>query len=311
MMNDKMNNKTSDFQLDLRELIKAIWVEKITVMAVTILFTAITVYFAISQPNIYKAEALLAPSGEESQMGGMASQLGGIAAFAGVDLSSGKGERVQLALETLVSRKFLSQFVKEHDILVPLFALQSWNALTGDITYDETTYNVKDQKWVREVHETRSVVPTAWESHKALTKLISYEKSPGSGYITLAVESQSPVLAQQWLTWLIEDINKTIKKDDLEEITRNINYLTAQLEKTPLADMQSIFYQLIEEQIKKRMLAEVQDEYVFKVIDPAVVPEDKDRPKRALICVLGAILSFLIGVSAALMKFFIRKRREN
>lgn len=222
-----------------------------------------------------------------------------------------KEEEVQLALETLSSRKFLSSFVEKHEILVPLFALQSWNAVTGDITYDETIYDVTKQQWVREVHETRSVVPTSWEAHKQLIKQISYEKNPGSGYIKLALESKSPILAQQWLSWLIEDLNATIKKNDLEEISKNIKYLRSQLDKTSLADMQSIFYQLIEEQIKKRMLAEVQEEYVFKIIDPPVVPEDKDRPKRALICVLGAILSFLLSVAMALVKFFVRKRRDS
>ena len=35
------------------------------------------------------------------------------------------------------------------------------------------------------------------------------------------------------------------------------------------------------------MLAEVRPEYVFKTIDPAVVPEEKSKPSRALICALG------------------------
>ena len=38
------------------------------------------------------------------------------------------------------------------------------------------------------------------------------------------------------------------------------------------------------------MLSQVREEYTFKTIDPAVIPEDKSKPKRALICVLGTLL---------------------
>lgn len=302
-------NRANEFQLDIGEFFRVIWKEKITVVLVTVIFTGLTVYYATTLQNIYKAEVLLAPAGEESSIGGLSGQLGSIAAIAGVGVASDNGERVQLALETLVSRKFLSEFVNKHDILLPLMALSTWDPITGNVTYDETQYDLSQNKWIREVHPSRSVIPTDWEAHKNFVKLISYEKKRGSGYIQLSVESVSPVFANQWLGWLVDDLNETIKEQELEEINKNINYLTEQLQKTQLAEMRKIFYQLIEEQIKKRMLAEVQDEYVFKVIDPSVIPEDKDRPNRAIICVLGMILSFLLSVAISLVKYFLQKSK--
>lgn len=303
-----MNTNDKHFQLDLVELLKVIWQEKVIVILVTMTLTMATVYYAISQPNIYKAYVLLAPAGDEMP-NGMAGQFGGLAAFAGVDLSAGRSERVQLALETLQSRWFLAEFVHRHDILVPLMALSAWDPMTGQLSYDASQYDVETNTWVREVHPTRSVVPTDWEAYRALNRLITFERRSGSGYIQLSLESLSPQLAQQWVTWLVEDLNRVIQQRELSEITNNIAYLTEQLHRTQLAEMQKIFYQLIEEQIKKRMLAEVQTEYVFKVIDPALVPEDKDRPKRALICILGALLSGLLGLLLGLLNHY-RKRSK-
>ncbi|TON98888.1 LPS O-antigen length regulator, partial [Vibrio parahaemolyticus] len=77
--------------------------------------------------------------------------------------------------------------------------------------------------------------------------------------------------------------------------------------KTAVADMQSTFYKLIEEQTKSLMLAEVQEEFIFKVVDPAVVPELEDGPKRALICVLGTLLGGMLGVAIVLVRFAFRK----
>ncbi|NMS25169.1 GNVR domain-containing protein, partial [Vibrio parahaemolyticus] len=89
--------------------------------------------------------------------------------------------------------------------------------------------------------------------------------------------------------------------------SQNLEYLNTQLRKTAVADMQSTFYKLIEEQTKSLMLAEVQDEFIFKVVDPAVVPELKADPKRALICVLGTLLGGMLGVVIVLVRFIFRK----
>jgi LPS O-antigen subunit length determinant protein (WzzB/FepE family) len=55
------------------------------------------------------------------------------------------------------------------------------------------------------------------------------------------------------------------------------------------------------------MFAEVRDEYVFKTIDPAFVPEEKAKPKRALICVLGIMLGGMLAVMLVLIRYFVRK----
>ena len=58
------------------------------------------------------------------------------------------------------------------------------------------------------------------------------------------------------------------------------------------------------------MLAEVRPEYVFKTIDPAVVPEEKSKPSRALICVLGTLLGGMLGVVIVLIRHFARSEPE-
>ncbi len=68
------------------------------------------------------------------------------------------------------------------------------------------------------------------------------------------------------------------------------------------------FYQLIEEQTKNMMLTQVKTEYVLKTVDPAQVPEEKAKPKRALIVVLGTILGGLLSVIIVLTRYFSNKK---
>jgi LPS O-antigen subunit length determinant protein (WzzB/FepE family) len=71
--------------------------------------------------------------------------------------------------------------------------------------------------------------------------------------------------------------------------------------------MQTIFYQLIEEQTKTLMLAEIGDEYALKTLSAAKVPEEKSKPKRALIVVLGTLLGGMLAMMIVLVRYFSRK----
>ena len=44
------------------------------------------------------------------------------------------------------------------------------------------------------------------------------------------------------------------------------------------------------------MLANAQQEYVFETVDPAVVPQEKSEPKRALMVVLATILGLMLSI---------------
>jgi LPS O-antigen subunit length determinant protein (WzzB/FepE family) len=58
------------------------------------------------------------------------------------------------------------------------------------------------------------------------------------------------------------------------------------------------------------MLAKVRQEYAFKTIDPAVVPEEKSEPNRALICVLGTLLGGMLAVLWVLVAHYVIKRGD-
>ena len=54
------------------------------------------------------------------------------------------------------------------------------------------------------------------------------------------------------------------------------------------------------------MLAEVRQEYVFKTIDPAVAPEEKSGPRRALICILTTLLAGMLAAIIVLLRHYAR-----
>ena len=97
-----------------------------------------------------------------------------------------------------------------------------------------------------------------------------------------------------------------MRNQDIAEANKSIGYLTKKLEETSLAEMQRIFYELIEVQTKTKMLAEIRDQYVLRVIDVPTVPELKDEPKRSFIVVLVVLLGILFGVFLAMFRPLIK-----
>ena len=321
-MSNEINKYTQDQQfpqtapddeIDLRELFSIIWQGKWLIIAITAVFAIGSVVFAIMQPNTYKSEALLAPASEE-QGGGLsalAGQFGGLASMAGINLGSGGGvDKTQMAIEVMKSRQFASQFIPKHNILPDLMAVEKWNLSDNSIIYDAEVYEADTNKWVRDAKAPFKPEPSMQEAYKEFTKIVSVNSAKDTGMVTVSVEHFSPAIAQQWVTWLVEDINKVMKERDVAEANRSSEFLETQIAKTNVADIRTILYQLIEEQTKTIMFAEVRDEYVFKTIDPALVPEEEAGPKRALICVLGTMLGGMLAIMIVLIRHFFRKEER-
>lgn len=307
-----MQNNIADDEIDLRELFAVIWQGKWLIIAITALFAVASVVYAINQPNIYKSEALLAPA-EEQQGGGLgalAGQFGGLASLAGVNLGGGSSNKAQLAIEVLKSRQFTSDFIQKHSILADLMAAKSWDMQTNTVIYDSEIFDAENNKWVREVKAPFKPKPSMQEAYKEFSEILSASTDKETGMVKIAVEHVSPYAAQQWVSWLIEDINKTMKQRDVQEAIKSTDFLTQQLEQTKIADIRAVLYKLVEEQTKTIMFAKVRDEYVFKTIDAALVPEEKFKPKRALICVLGVLLGGMLSVMIVLIRHYIAKDKD-
>lgn len=292
-------------EVDLREMFLTLWTAKWLIVAITSVFAAGSVIVALMLPNIYRAEVLLAPASQEEAGGalsGLASQFGGLASLAGISMGSSSVDKTTLAIETLQSRQFLAQFVEEHDILVPLFAADKWIVSSNQLELDEKVYDTATGEWVRNVEAPFSPKPSAQEAHEEFREILSVNQDSDSGLVRIAIEHKSPHIAADWVRWLVEDVNRYMRETDIAEARRSIQFLQQQIGATSVAEMQQLLFELIQEQTKTIMLAEVRPEYVLKTIDPAVAPEEEAKPSRALICIIGTLLGGMLACLFVLLQ---------
>lgn len=292
-------------ELELSLLFTKAYSEKWLMLSIVLIFTISALLISLFLPNTYQASVTLAPAAnnESNALSKLAGQFGGVASLAGINLGSNlESDKSALALEVLVSRIFLEEFIDKHDLLIPLMASDGWNVKTKELSIDDDIYSLKEEKWVRDVSFPKSSKPSLWEAYEKFKELLTINKNEDSGVIKVSIEHYSPVLAKTWLALLISDINLKLRKDDQRDSEDNINFLKAQLENTSLSGMISVFYQLIEEQTKTLMLSHRREEYVFKVIDPSNVPEKKHGPRRVLIVIAGMLLGSIFSVCLLIIK---------
>lgn len=271
-------------EINLAYLFSLLWQGKWVVLAIALLFSLFSVYYAQSLPNMYKSEALLSPTSDTAKSGGLASQLGGLANIAGISLGGSATDKTTMALAVLKSRTFLDAFVVKYSLDKPIMFAEGWSETSKQWRYSDSFDESKDQEY------------SGQKLYRKLSgEILKASQDPKSGLVRISVELMSPEEAQRWLTLLIHDLNAELRQRDISEANKRIGFLRDQLEKTDVAQMQQVFFQLIEQQLKTVMLAEVGEEYVFKLIDKPVVPEEKSKPHRALIVVSGLLLGFIVG----------------
>ena len=298
MENHMRTDQPVDDEIDLRELASVIWAGKKIILAITGLISLITVITVLLIPNQYQATAIVSPaqSGNGTVLGAMANQFGGLASLAGIKIQPEEGDETQAAIEILQSWSFIDQFINSNELAVEIFAADGWDKKTNKLSYDVSLYDSQQRLRVRNPPAGKTVEPTSWELYEEFSDRLTVTTDQITGMISISIEYYSPVLAKEWVDSYINTINEYMRARKLAQVNSNIEYLEAQIEKTAIAGMKEVFYQIVEEQIKTKMLAEASPEYAFITVSPAMVPEEKSTPMRGAILILAVLIGAIVSI---------------
>ena len=290
--NAQQNNND---EIDLRELWNVLWTGKWWIIAITFLFAGAGVFYALSLPNMYTSEGIYAPVKQQGSAG-LGSQFGGLAAIAGINLSSGESSDIDQAMALVVSWPFLENIVNDNNLAPYVLGIKEWNKKSKELVWDSEVYDVSNKKWLV-TDSDKPAEPTSYDVFDALSKMIEVSNDAKTGMATLSVTHYSPEVAEQWVRLLMSSLNSHFQHRDVVESRRNIEYLKSKITETSITEMQSVFYGMIESQIQTLMLAEVSNEYLLKEVIPPKIAERKSKPAKAVICILFTLFG---GVFACL-----------
>ena len=178
---------------------------------------------------------------------------------------------------------------------------QSWNRKTNTITYKEKLFDDAAKKWIREVKAPKSIIPSNQEAFREYKKIISVTEDKKTKYVTLSIRHQSPYVAQNWVSIIVDNINESMRKETKDISDQSITFLNEKYEETSVNDLRKAIAELIDAQMQKLMFASVRNDYVYKTIESPLVPELKSSPNRAVICIVGTLIGFFLSIILVLI----------
>ena len=264
------------------------------ILGATVFCALASTLLALWMTPMYRAEVLIAPVIDMDNNSRFAAQLGefsGIAALAGINTE--RGGRKNEAIATLKSRMFSEQFIKDEKLLTVLFR-------------DE--WDEENQHWDDADPEDIPTLGDAYELFDEQVRKIREDRK--TGLVVLSIEWEDPDEAARWANELVGRVNALLRKKAVSESESAISYIEEQLRQTSVVELQQVLHRLIESELKEIILARINQEFAFRVIDPAVAAEEAFKPKLPLMLILGAMLGFLGSAILALLLNFLRTQRD-
>src|SRR5262249_27013983 len=223
---------------------------KWTVLASIAICTSLAIALAYVLPVKYRAETLLKTARVETNVMGQLGLAGGLASLAGLNLPT--DDRSAEGRAVLESKEFAMEFVRNEQLLPVLFASQ-WDAAAG-------RWRNQDPKRM----------PTELDADRVLRDRVrTVSQDPQTRMVLVSIEWTDPELAASWANKMVALLNEKMRKDAMERSGRNLEYLRKEFETTNVAPVRDAIARLMETELQTSMLASVQQDYAFRVIDRA------------------------------------------
>jgi uncharacterized protein involved in exopolysaccharide biosynthesis len=286
---------TDEGSVDLRAIAVTLWAKRWWLLASGMLLAVIAGIIAFTMTPIYRAKVVLVPTstergGLDGGLGAALGQLGGLASMAGLNLGNGAIDKEE-ALAVLRSQQFTQRFIDDLGLMPELFA-EKWDAAAGT--------------WRKDVKP-----PTPGKAYRLFDRTIrAVTQDKKTGLVTLQVEWRDRNKAALWANELVERLNAEMRSRAIATSDASVGYLEKELNATSVVSTREAINRLIEAQIKQRMLANVSQEYSFRIADRAIAPDadDKVRPKRLVMVILGFCIGTVVGGAAILLLASMRAR---
>lgn len=274
-----------DDEISLLDLLIVLAKHKKMILGLTFAAAILAVCVSLLLPNVYTATTRILPpqSSQSSSVSSMlAAQLGGLAGMAGGALGLKDPNALYVAM--LKSRNIMEKVATRFDL--------------------QKVYGTKFTVDTLRVLEGASVISAGKE-----------------GVILVEVSDEDPQRAAAMANAYIEELDKLVQtyaitdaahrrqffETQLKEARDRLTDAEVTLDRTPNTSLhyldalrnlkyQEGIYEVLAKQFEVAKLDEAKDSPLIQILDKAVVPEKKSKPKRSLIVISVTLAAFLLAV---------------
>jgi uncharacterized protein involved in exopolysaccharide biosynthesis len=307
-------------EISLLDIWRVIWKRRKMIAWIVAIITFGTLFASLFMTNIYQAKAMITPVAQKDSGGGggltaiLAQQIGGLP---GISLpgSSSASEIVNLLKSNVLREKIITKYN-----LLPALFIDQWDS-------DRKTWRVKSWylnplRWVSDISELVIPAPTTfnqkkdpnipavWDGLRKLDKIVSIQFNLKENSITIMANTRDPEFSAKLVDYYLVTLTDYMSAEARRVALTNRKYLEGQLGDASDPLIKQKIYNMIAQQIETSMMAEVKENFAFKVLDPPKVPDKKISPKRAVMVILAFIVSIMLAVFWAFGAEYVDKLRK-
>lgn len=272
---------------ELLELLSILWGARWIILG-TALASAI-LGFSVSSilRPIYRAEVVITHASDSTAGSGglseLAGQLGGLAGLVGVSFGSSNAAE---PLGILRSRALADRFMQELGIAT----MVAGNGRKVRAASDEELSGRAYERFDRDV---RRVL-----------------EDQESGLIKVRFEWYDRDKVAEWANRYVSLANQTVQERAISQSEMRLQYLQRAVGEAGSIELRQALFNLIESEVKARMLASIDNEIAFRVVDPAVSPLEQEvaRPNRPLVTGVAFVAGLLMSIAISYIVGVIRLR---
>ncbi|MEZ5511415.1 MAG: hypothetical protein R3F47_16240 [Gammaproteobacteria bacterium] len=189
------------------------------------LFVLMGIGWAYTRQDIYRAETVLIPTGNEfggSNLRRLSGGIGSVAGLVGVDLDGSGVDNLTIAIELARSKPFVVSLVKNNGWELPMLAAREWISTNNQWRIDERRFRVSESGELLLVDGGR---PSDSDIYEAYLKSVSISHNAKSGLVSISAKSHSPLFSVEVIERIVDQVNKHVRRMDVEEAKKSLDYL--------------------------------------------------------------------------------------
>ena len=290
---------------DIFDILKFLWLKKFIILSVTFIFSLFALIYSLTIEDKYTSEVLYKLSEDDNLPA--QSGLSDFGTIIGLNLPT-NSEKLNLAISLIKSKKLLKQLLLTPGNKEQIFAYEKF-----DFTRNQTIYNknlFEKNTWVRNAGPTTSSEPSYLEVFEKFHQDLNVEVDAKTDFLKISYTHVSPFFAKKLLEEIIYLTNDLARSGDLSKAEAALTFLEKELISSRIQSKKEVISNLIETQMKIKVFANVNEDYLIYPIDVAFIPEKKSYPKRQLMVLTFSLIGFFITLIYLLLYFFLKNNKR-
>jgi LPS O-antigen subunit length determinant protein (WzzB/FepE family) len=258
---------------ELPEAIVYLWGYRRFILIIAFLAASVAAYFAVRQVPLYQTSVVLVPIHQRSSLNSGLDILNNLG-FGGSE-SARPGVAEYLAV--LRSVAFSTEFVKKHGLENEMKVLyDSGDSEDNEFWFDTEPFSLN-------------------KAGRLMSSHISVRDDRKTGLIYINVSWLNKANAADLTNAMVDELNAQIKQEEIRSAVQSSEILETKIEKTSVTAVQQSVGRILEDEIKKEIIAQTEENSTFKIVDRAVAPYKPMPMGRGVRIVQYFVLGMLLS----------------